>query len=83
MSREKIWIIIGDPEGKMGYHYGMETTRTRKKPGPVRRLAAMRDTHIHLPEDLLDWAKSQPEGLAPLVRDLLIAERERRQAREG
>jgi hypothetical protein len=36
--------------------------------------------NLFLPEPLVDWAKSQPEGLAGLVRLLLAAERQRRTA---
>ena len=35
--------------------------------------------NIVLPRDLLDWAKSQPEGLSGLCRRLLTAERDREQ----
>jgi len=38
----------------------------------------MVDTHIFLPPDLLEWAKHQEEGLAGLVRRLLMQERHRR-----
>jgi len=57
----------------------MTEHHTPKKPGPAKRLPAMRDTHVHLPEDLLEWAKQQPEGLAALMRALLSAERKRRE----
>ena len=39
------------------------------------------NTHVLLPQDLIDWAKSQPEGLSGLVRRLLTAERQRRARR--
>jgi hypothetical protein len=55
----------------------------KKKRGPTPKLGAMVDTHLYLPADLLDWAKAQPEGFAPLVRALLARERERRLASRG
>jgi hypothetical protein len=38
----------------------------------------MVDTHVYVPEDLLEWAKMQDEGFAPMVRRLLRHERELR-----
>lgn len=40
----------------------------------------MVDTHLFLPADLLEWAKHQAEGFAPLVRHLLAQERARLEA---
>jgi hypothetical protein len=51
----------------------------KKKRGPAKRLSPMVDTHLHMPADLLEWAKQTPEGFAPLVRRLLRQERERQQ----
>lgn len=51
---------------------------TAKRPGPARKLQRMVDTHLYLPEDLLEWAKDQPEGFAGLVRALLREEHRRR-----
>lgn len=48
-----------------------------KKRGPARK-ENMVATHIFFPADLLDWAKAQPEGLAPLLRQLLSVERRKR-----
>jgi len=66
----------------MAIVFDMETStspqRVQKKRGPVKRLPPMADTHVHLPPDLLEWAKEQPGGLAPLMRELLTAERARR-----
>lgn len=63
------------------YHLRMETLQASnpiKKRGPVSRGSAR--GNILLPQDLLDWAKNQPEGLSGLVRTLLAAERLKRQA---
>ena len=43
----------------------------------------MVDTHFHLPNDLLEWAKTQPERFAGLVRRLLMEERERHARRQA
>ena len=53
----------------------------QKKRGPARRSKRMVDTHLHLPDDLLAWAKQQPEGFAGLVRRLLREEYERQARR--
>jgi hypothetical protein len=37
----------------------------------------MVDTHLFVPADLLEWAKSQDEGFSALVRRLLRSERRR------
>ena len=50
-----------------------------RKRGPIKHLPAMVDTHIFMPEDLSDWAKEQPGGMASLVRQLLT--KARKQAR--
>ena len=50
-----------------------------RKRGPKPR--GYGNTHVLLPQDLIDWAKSQPEGLSGLVRHLLAAERHRRERR--
>lgn len=55
------------------------TPQPKKKRGPAKRMPTMVDTHLYLPQDLLDWAKEQPEGFAPLVRRLLTAARAREQ----
>jgi hypothetical protein len=52
--------------------------KPHKKRGPAKRLPAMVDTHLYIEPGLLEWAKQQPEGFAPLVRSLLAAERQRR-----
>ena len=52
--------------------------RVTKKRGPVKQ-AGMVDTHIHLPADLLEWAKHQPERLSPMIRRLLTEERRKTQ----
>lgn len=48
----------------------------KKQYGQVPK--GFKQTVIQLPPDLLEWAKHQPEGLAGLARQLLKAERERR-----
>lgn len=45
-----------------------------KKRGPVPSVPPMVDTHVYLPENLLEWAKHQPGGFARLVRALLLTE---------
>jgi hypothetical protein len=50
----------------------------KKKRGPARKPNRMVDTHIHMPEDLLEWCKRQPEGFAGLVRMLCTLEKHRR-----
>jgi len=52
--------------------------RVHKKRGPVKQ-AGMVDTHIHLPAELLEWAKHQPERLSPMIRRLLTEERRKTQ----
>ena len=56
--------------------------RPKKKPGPTKR-ENMVDTHFHLPNDLLEWAKTQPERFAGLVRRLLMEERDRHARRQA
>lgn len=51
----------------------------KKKRGPAPKANKMIDTHVFMPEDLLEWMKQQPEGFAGLVRRLGAEERERRQ----
>ncbi len=48
--------------------------RVPKKRGPVKQMN-MVNTHVHLPEELVEWAKHQPEKLSPMVRRLLAEER--------
>jgi hypothetical protein len=69
-------------ENKWSIFIAMETfeaPRPKKKRGPAKRFHNMVDTHLYLPPDLLDWAKAQEEGFAPLVRRVLTAERQRRE----
>ena len=49
-----------------------------KKRGPVA--SGYISTHVMLPEDLIEWAKHQPEKLSGLVRKALSDERRRRKA---
>ena len=61
--------------------YPMDTApseRVPKKRGPVKQVG-MADTHIHLPAELLEWAKNQPERLSPMIRRLLTEERRKTQ----
>jgi len=51
----------------------------RKRRGPKPRLGVQVSTHVLLPPELMEWAKDQPEGLSGLIRQLLAAERERRE----
>jgi hypothetical protein len=63
----------------MSYTLRMNTEKhpqPKKKRGPAKRLPPMVDTHLFLPAELLEWAKVQPEGFAPLVRQLLITEQQ-------
>jgi hypothetical protein len=65
----------------------MELSRkTRRKPGPVADLNAVRTTVV-LDKDLVEWGKNQPGGLSRLLRELLqeAAQRKRgtRQREEG
>jgi len=46
------------------------TTSERKKPGPMPG-EPTRQFPVMLPEELGEWAKSQPEGLSGTVRRLL------------
>jgi len=65
----------------MAILYPMDTApsaRVPKKPGPVKQ-GGMVDTHIHLPAELLEWAKHQPERLSPMIRRLLTEERRKTQ----
>jgi hypothetical protein len=50
-----------------------------KRRGPAPHLTPMEDTHVFLPPDLKEWAKHQEEGLANLVRGLLVRERKHRE----
>ena len=59
------------------------TSQPKKKRGPARRMQNMVDTHLYFPADLLEWAKRQPEGFAPLMRQLAAAERQRRERRHA
>ena len=59
----------------------MSQAQTRKR-GPIKRLPAMVDTHIFMPEDLADWAKAQPNGMAALVRELLRKARKNARRRD-
>jgi hypothetical protein len=52
------------------------TTKQPKKRGPVA--SGHVSTHVMLPEDLIEWAKHQPEKLSGLVRKALNDERRRR-----
>lgn len=52
--------------------------RQPKKRGPVA--SGYISTHVMLPEDLIEWAKHQPEKLSGLVRKALHDERRRRKA---
>lgn len=49
--------------------------------GPARppRMQQQTKRTLALPDDLFEWAMAQPEGFAGLVRQLLQAERQRRQ----
>src|SRR5262245_31017186 len=67
---ENSWRIVMSMES-------LQSPQPKKKRGPSRRLPVMVDTHLYVPPDLLEWAKGQPEGFAPLVRRLLTAERDR------
>lgn len=55
--------------------------QSKKKRGPVAR-KNMVDTHLYLPEDLLEWAKHQEGGFANLVRQLLHEARQRKECCE-
>ena len=66
----------------MLYNIRMETKPlTKTQPGPISK--GYKASSIQLPPDLLNWAKSQPEGLSGLVRHLLTAERQRRARRHA
>ena len=39
--------------------------------------ATMKPTLIHLPAEMLEWLKSQPEGMAATIRQLVATEMER------
>jgi hypothetical protein len=58
----------------------METTIPKKR-GPVPK--GLVDTHIRLPEWLVEWAKVHPEGLSSMLRRLLAEEYARQQRRKG
>ena len=49
----------------------------KKKYGPIPK--GYVDIHIDLPRVLRDWAKQQPEGVSGLMRQLLLAEYQRRE----
>jgi len=57
----------------------METTSERRKPGR-RPGPEMRKVTIMMEPELAEWGIGQPEGLSPLVRQLLRDERRRREA---
>lgn len=50
-------------------------SHTQKKRGPRKR--GYGNAHVLLPPDLIEWGKSQDEGLSGLVRRLLTEERRR------
>jgi hypothetical protein len=54
--------------------------KVQKKKGPVPK--GLIDTHISLPEWLVEWAKAHPEGLSSMLRRLLAEEYDRQQARK-
>lgn len=56
--------------------------RVPKKRGPVKQMD-MVNTHVHLPAELVEWAKHQPERLSPMVRRLLTEERRKQQSNTG
>ena len=69
---------------KISILFAMNTlpeTPQPKKRGPARRLPPMVDTHLFLPEALLEWAKHHPEGFAGLIRRLLAQEQQKEERR--
>ena len=52
--------------------------KRRKRPGPLPG-PPMRKYNVLIEEDLAEWGKSQPGGLSALIRNLLTAERLRRE----
>ena len=59
----------------------METLekKPRRQPGRPRTGQTVQKRTVMLPNDLFEWAMAQPESLSALVRQLLQAERQRRE----
>jgi hypothetical protein len=50
--------------------------RKHKRRGPRKR--GYEHVHILLPPDIIEWAKAYPDGMGAFIRNILIAEHERR-----
>jgi hypothetical protein len=64
-----------------GYTFAMDKpieSHRPKKRGPIPQ--GNISTHVLLPEEIIEWAKLQPDRLSGVVREAMIRERQRRES---